>query len=64
MPSLGADYDDEERPGLGMPTNRPTEQRFADGKSKYFRTVAFTQSSTTLNLDQGIFLSGQRAHLY
>ncbi|KAI8891298.1 hypothetical protein K501DRAFT_204914 [Backusella circina FSU 941] len=52
VPSLGADYDDEERPGLGMPSHRSNEPRFAEGKSKYFRTVAFTQASTTLNLDQ------------
>jgi hypothetical protein len=49
-----------DRAGLGMSSSSAaaasdsnTEDRFAKGKSKYFKTVLFTKSSSSLDLSKG-----------
>lgn len=56
-PSFGSNYDDHyddamDRAGLGMSSSAAakdsnTEDRFAKGKSKYYKTVLFTKSSSS-----------------
>jgi hypothetical protein len=62
-PSFGSNYDDHyddamDRAGLGMSSrdaavNTSDDQQFAKGKSKYFKKVLFTKSSSSLDLSKG-----------
>ncbi|GAA5801651.1 hypothetical protein HPULCUR_007099 [Helicostylum pulchrum] len=55
-PSFGSNYDDHyddamDRPGLGMSStavNNSKAEQFAEGKSKYYKKVLFTKSSSGL----------------
>lgn len=66
-PSFGSNYDDHyddaiDRAGLGMSSssspsataNAAHDQQFAKGKSKYYKKVMFTKSSSSINLSKGI----------
>ncbi|KAG2232245.1 hypothetical protein INT48_000895 [Thamnidium elegans] len=56
-PSFGSNYDDHyddamDRPGLGMSSTAASNskaEQFAEGKSKYYKKVLFTKSSSCLN---------------
>lgn len=63
-PSFGSNYDDQydeamDRAGLGLSSSTTaandsnTEKQFAKGNSKYYKTVLFTKSSSSVDLSKG-----------